>query len=615
MPRKRIVVSAVVLAVVSLASYLFFATLGPDGPPQQAKVRDTRPVAPSLVRTDIIVPLRSAEDAIAHILADKRPLLEGSVDRIGSDIIAAIFDLPRRKETKCEITETVRTVDRLAQCIATVEGRSMPSLPSRLSPGYLLALGRLADAEASKSLALAECAVKFGADAFDTIVSSVEACREQFIPLPTDGFDLTYAFSLAPPRLEAINGVLKLEATIDSSLTITQPDLMSTFFENVDREQEICGPSLGASAVLRPFVTADNSNQARGIGRFVVSFEVFATEVILGRPCPTANKAMSDLMDNIAKDALGNLSVVFQELLVAALEDLANDPALWADVNDDLKALYPLLRGPFDLSEAIKSEMPGVLPAEVAPHISLQSSRLILPNPRIEGAGRSGVMRLSPGIVAEPVVTMTKPVSLSSNFIVLDTTSTINDRFTVNLEGSVDLDAAERIVSNQVKVAIDDTLDSLTYKNLSITLYQSGERLVVGVTVSGVGRLGLKAQVFLTARPVVDSATRAIQLEDVKFDIASTGFLSRVAGFVLESPIEAAIESRVAIPVGPTFEALLAELADTMIEIDKIVEVPAGIEADLHLAAKELDLMDIWLDDGKINLVVQASGTSFIVLN
>ena len=52
-----------------------------------------------------------------------------------------------------------------------------------------------------------------------------------------------------------------------------------------------------------------------------------------------------------------------------------------------------------------------------------------------------------------------------------------------------------------------------------------------------------------------------------------------------------------------------------MIEIDKIVEVPAGIEADLHLAAKELDLMDIWLDDGTINLVVQASGTSFIVLN
>ena len=140
---------------------------------------------------------------------------------------------------------------------------------------------------------------------------------------------------------------------------------------------------------------------------------------------------------------------------------------------------------------------------------------------------------------------------------------------------------------------------------------------MVGIEVSGVTWMGLNAQVFLTERPEMDKDTRSLRLRDVKIDVESEAFLLRVAAFVLETPFEAAIAKRVALPLGSALDAVLAELADTSIslKVSYIGETVQDLDLQnvasrLSLNLIELELEKLWTSEGTLNAAVSAAGRS-----
>ncbi|MEI4235048.1 DUF4403 family protein [Roseovarius sp. D22-M7] len=577
--------------MAGIAALRIFVVFGPDGPPPAENVayEVERPV--TSVQTRIRAALPALEKALHNEIVTGEPVYSGQLDRIPADLIRGLLGLPRRKEAGCDAKNMNAAVDGYNACLQAA-ARSAPSISLPVVK------------EIEKEVKKGACGVKFGFDSVDEATRALGACARDLVPvpLPSEKFNVTYDFFIADIDLAARDGMLEVEARIDS--TLTAPASVLSYLDG--KTTKACGPSLTATARLLSTLEADNMDRSRAIGKIDIGLSVGRVEISRGKPCRKLDGTVEKALDEAVGKGLAALSDVFQNALTGALADLPEDPVRAEAINASLAGIVKLLTEPIDLAPLIEAQKPGVLPPDVTPFLSLNPQRVRVAAPRIVKSNATGYLLVSPGIVAAPAVVFEQPGPPPQRFIEIETDAPPDDRFRVSMTGQIGLEAAQTIVTDQVRAVIDEKLDRIAYDDLDVTLYQARERLVIGVRVSGLTWLGLKAKVFLTARPDIDSDTREIRLREVKFDLASARFLSRIAAFVVEAPIEAAIEERVALPLGAGYDAVLAELADMSIELKRI----AGSTATLTLSLSELALAHLWLSEGNLHAAVTASGRS-----
>lgn len=573
---------AALVLVAGIAALRIFVVFGPDGPPPAENVayEVERPV--TSVQTRIRAALPALERALHDEIVTGESVYSGQLDRIPADLIRGLLGLPRRKEAGCDAKNMNAAAVGYNACMRAAAEFGIPKRQWE-------ELG---------------CTAKFGFDSVDEATRTLGACARDLVPvpLPSEKFNVTYDFFIADIDLAARDGMLEVEARIDS--TLTAPASVLSYLDG--KTTKACGPSLTATARLLSTLEADNTDRSRAIGKIDIGLSVGRVEISRGKPCRKLDGAVEKALDEAVGKGLAALSDVFQNALTGALADLPEDPVRAEAINASLAGIVKLLTEPIDLAPLIEAQKPGVLPPDVTPFLSLNPQRVRVAAPRIVKSNATGYLLVSPGIVAAPAVVFEQPGPRPQRFIEIETDAPPDDRFRVSMTGQIGLEAAQTIVTDQVRAVIDEKLDRIAYDDLEVTLYQARERLVIGVRVSGLTWLGLKAKVFLTARPDIDSDTREIRLREVKFDLASARFLSRIAAFVVEAPIEAAIEERVALPLGAGYDAVLAELADMSIELKRI----AGSTATLKLSLSELALAHLWLSEGNLHAAVTASGRS-----
>ena len=570
-----------VVLVAAVAGLRSFFVFGPDGPPPEDPAAYVVEPSISIVQTELEIPVPALEKALRDALINDEPVYSGTLDRIPMDVIGAMLGLPRRTTSACD-TQALEDAARLCDACMKQAARA---------PWY------------AQPVETGKCAVMCAVDGIDSGVRSGGACVRDVVPvpLPTDNLDVEYDFFIARIDLVARDGPLQIAARLDS--TLTGPKSVLSFFDGT--RATTCGPSFTATARLRPTVSADNSDRDRPIGTLEIGFDVERVEIGRGKPCRKIEGSVQRFLDDRLGDVLGVLSDLFQENLTDTLTDMPEDMELSELMNAPLALVAAEASDPLSLAPLIEAQRPGLLPAGVTPYLSLNPREMIVGTPRITGSA-GGTILLNPGLVAAPVVSLNRPAGGPPAFIEINTRRPPDDRFEVTVVGQSDLATIRTVATDQVRAAVDRVLEQISYDDLSVTLYQARERIVVGVEMSGITWLGLNARVFLTARPEVDAATRKIRLREVKFDLASAEFLSRVAAHVLESPIEATIEERIALPLGETFDAIVSEFADMSIDLGGV----AGVNATLGLNLSDLALAHLWVSENTLHAAVTASGRS-----
>ncbi|MEM8979901.1 MAG: DUF4403 family protein [Pseudomonadota bacterium] len=585
------------LVAVAVAGFFVLRSVlvfGPDGPPREDAQAYVADLAPSFVQTEIVLPLERVETVLSKQLSGLNPFYSGKLDRVGIDIVMGLLGLPRRTESSCTTKEIVGSAERLGDCMADAK-----------KLGFI-----------KQKAAEAVCLAKFGVDAVDGAVTTVKECVDKVVPLPSASYDVDYAFSIKSIELQERGGKIDVVAQIESTLTV--PKSVLSFLDG--KRTTKCGPAVTGRAQLTPKLMADNTKRDEGIGVLTIGFTAESVSVSPGRPCSKTSGEVQKALDKLMDVAMEGLSDVFQKTLVKTLEGLADTPEIQDAIDGGLVKLAGLLGQPVDLASLIEEHQPGVLPSGVSPTLVLNPNRIVVAKPKVVRTSSGGALILSPGIQAQPLVLFEPIDAPKPGFIKLDTKKREGNRFEVAVTGQIALDRAEPVASQQLRQIVDIQLEGLSYKTLDVSLYQARERLVVGVKASGLTWLGLSAQVFLTARPEMDPEGTTLRLRDVKFDLASQNFLLRAASYVLEAPLEANIEGRVALPLDQAFGAVLKELSDTSITL-KAEDFEAldaeglglqGASATLELNLNTLELARVWASEDQLNATVLASGKSRI---
>lgn len=588
MTRRRVgwILGGLLLALIAAGLALrSFVVFGPDGPPRQANVAYVETPAQASVQTEITVPIPALQALLRPKIVTGEPVYAGKLEHIPADIIMAMLGLPRIEAETCDAKVVTIVVNQLEDCFRAA---------ARHKP-----LKRKAEE--------ALCLGKFAANSVIRTKRTITECTKKFVEFPKVDYDVSYAFFVKTLSLAAVDNTLQVTARIDSTLTV--PKSVLSFLNG--KTTQTCGPSVTAVAQLRPKVASDNTDKSRALGQVKLGLDVRRVKIGPGQPCKSNNTATKVIMRHGMGAVLDYLSGVFQNALRSAVADLPETAGVDPLINGVLSAGVEAARRPLALGPLIGAGRPDVLPPGITPYLTLHLSQARIAQPRIVSTRVGGHILLSPGLTAAPQVSFARPADPPAGFIPLKTGTPPNDRFEVTVVGEIGLQAAQTVLSQHIKDILDAALaDKITYKDASVTLYQARERLVIGLEVTGLTWLGLRAKVFLTARPEMSGDRREILLRDVKFDLASSQFLSRVAAFVLESPVEKMIETQAVLPLGGALDPLLETLADTTIQLDQ----SAGVPVTLGLKLSDLTLEHLWVSNGKILAAVSASGRSRIAL-
>lgn len=571
-----------------------------EGPPEENFTRKEVNVENSTVHTSITVPTAFLEDTLNAAMLGKDPLIEGAIDKIAPDLIDAYLGLPRRETATCELTAQAKAAKRTVECF-----------DKALKSGGL-----------SVAVNTAKCFLSSSFDNITAARNTLGACVDKVSPvaLPTINQSMNYTVSIENVTLQSGNGALRAKVLAKTRLTI--PSSVRSVLKNAP--QTICGPSVYASAVLTPDFSFNNKQVAQneGHGQIVADLKVGKVSISPGPNCSNSKDLPQVIVDEMDKIILKTITDVFQtsarKALVKQANKTLNDTESPDSANAKLSLLLDELNNVIDLSPQLHSAAPAINGTEL----------LLALNPQYVSVSDISLskthIKAGLGIAAKPVLSLQRNPSQEAYLELRK--EPIQNNFSLMPRGQIDLGKAEESLTEIANQVIRETLPSLTFEHVELKLYQSGDRFVLGLNISGVTWLKLDGSLFLTARPTFDPETSTIGFEDVKFDIASKTFLLSKAAWVLESPIESLLSSRLKVSIEPQLKSVLATLSNVCLRIDLKAKEPKPIlceiaqnnspqskpAAQLEMSLKNLQLGDIWLSENNLNLTVSARGNSAI---
>lgn len=285
---------------------------------------------------------------------------------------------------------------------------------------------------------------------------------------------------------------------------------------------------------------------------------------------------------------LGDLlsSVLRKELNRAIQEGAADD----LNFRDDLIRATPKIREAHAIGDQLWLEVNPI--------------KIVVSNVRGSGEGTANALTIDAGFVGRPRITSGPRPATGPDQPIPFELSTGPTNITLAVEGFVPLAAAQERVAVALRKALDDNFIGQPYTTGGVDLYQSGERLVVGVEIRNRSSERILGTVYLWARPQLSDDRRAIQLKDVGFDVSSRNVLATTAAGLLDGLIEKTIADQ-EIPIGGA--------------IDKLLQQNSAFSADINIgllrgSATTITPAAIWVADGALRALVVARGEARIDL-
>lgn len=568
--RRILLAGAAIVLIGAVYAVRTVSNFELDGPPRIEATLTGVDLPVSTIMAQVEVPTAPLGDLITEKLTRDaqegyKPLAQGNTERLALDKVRDILGLDIIDRERCEPTAAARLAKRADACWKDA---------------------------GQDGFRKAQCITKFGVDVLDTAVRVADECviRSVRTRLPDRPTQLGYVLHLDDLSLKMAGRTLGVRASV--RVDLDPPDTIFEYFQRKGQDD---------AAKCAGFITAD----AR-FGLDVASvdsalgFDVTAQAVELspGKACP--GQSVAPIMQDLEKVLFKAVSEVFQGPLQSALQDALNDPKLTDDLNGHLQILAQVLDQPLPVP---LEDIP--VPAGLA----LNASALVIS--QVQG-GR-GSIGLSAGLEAKPLLSLTEVPPLKGfdafqqnpEAALPVRVAVPDDRFVLRAQMQLQLDSVSDIATTVVRDVIETHLPDLRYGDVQAELYQAGERMVIGVHLTQVGRLRVSGSVYLTAKPEFDQARQSVRLRDIKFDVTSERFLLSRAGWALEAPIAGALEDRLSFPLsGPMAQAVSAL---TSLEIP-LQDQQGRLLATLHTGLEEVAPEQIWLSENAMNVSVLAVG-------
>jgi hypothetical protein len=571
---------AVLVLAAALLVRAFLLNFHLEGPPAKTVTGQETDLPVSTVMAPVHVPIEPLAGFILRQVKAAGPIAEGDTELLALSKIGDLFGMELQEKVVCEPSELAKEASKLVECWNDAPAKQ----PAR---GW----------EHSKCLLGTSFRGLTGA------VRALDDCIDRYVPisLPERPTKLRYAFHLETLTFNMTGRNLAARAKI--RIDLDPPDGVFDVFKPKDDLE--CAAFVFADATLKPTVKTSGT---------ALLMAASAGEVTLspGPSCSGQSKEKSneiiDLLDKFLLDATSGL---FQKTLRNMLEEALNDPGKLNSINDQLLVLAGFAKQDFPV--------PLPLPVPTPISLSVEPQAFALSQPVGGIVDGIKVMTLAVGIEARPVLNLRqappikefkafKPDPKNALRIAL---KPADNRFTLQPQTSLPMEEVSRIATEVGRAVMAEYLSAISYRDLDVTLYQAEDRMVIGAELSGVSWLRLNGSVFLTGRPELDPDGLTLRLRDIKFDLDTSQFLLRRAAWVLETPIEQALENRLVFPLGDPMAEAVRALRDLEVPL---INAENTLLGTLRTSLKTLALDQIWISENALNASVQATGTAAVQL-
>ena len=195
------------------------------------------------------------------------------------------------------------------------------------------------------------------------------------------------------------------------------------------------------------------------------------------------------------------------------------------------------------------AQMAQVHPLPQLGYLSLQPKKL-----RMENIGaKNDLLNITLGISATPVISFIKPAAAAPVVPNLSTGSNTNG-FNIHIEAALEYDSLSKVMNGYLAGKRFELSEGLIKKHMivdSCKIYSgTGESLMVEVAFSGSHR-GI---IYLKGKPMYDSLTKRIEVENLDYDMKTNSFLLRTANWLFDTRIISEIKKYTSVDMSTYYQ-------------------------------------------------------------
>ncbi len=541
--------------------------IDPDGPPEfiPTKRNVVVPISTVFIPVDVDA---THVSALANIELSKEPLVEGSSAQLISNAVLNGLNLPDAPDVCTEKT-IFRTITEDVKC-SDLSGDVLKDIGKVGECVWNLTGGKVIQVTKSVVDTVSECA-------------GIADLIDQLNPVPELAYRLTLdQINIIP---DGDQFMIKAAATANLRLQLQGDTLRG--LDLIEKQQ----------CTLPAFVGAEVSLSANVVEEGVLLDPKFGeVDFFLGEgECNLAFFKDIDLnaLNTVLQSEIGEkVKPTLRSLLIGAVGERTETPLGEDTVTHALANARNLLSNPLALSTT-----PPIW-------LSINADRMIISPDVTPGPEGENTIRVAGGVSAAPVLQIEDP-GPSGTHIPLITSSENSRGFYVVPQAQISLDLVEQEATAAIRAYIAGKAPSLNYRNLSVRAYQSKDRLVLGVEMTGVTFLNFGVSFFITAAPRFSRADDVIFLDDLKLDIESNTEIVKRVGWYAETGLEAAPAPLMRFNVDTRFKSIVDALANFE------YTDPSGV-GTVHIVLQKLSLQEFWLNENVLHAAISAEGTASV---
>ncbi len=216
------------------------------------------------------------------------------------------------------------------------------------------------------------------------------------------------------------------------------------------------------------------------------------------------------------------------------------------------------------------------------------------------GQAQDNKLALALRVAARPAIVFGSKPPAGQETLPIVLANDIASSFSLSVEGKVELKPASNLAHAEIVKFLDERYPAAPLTVSEVEFYQSGQRIVIGLTFATRPSLGVEGSVYLTARPYLDLDAQEVRVADVRFDGDSTRVLLKTAAWFDGRSLEQIIEDKLRFHyAGP-----LQEVKTGVTNFQQ-----KSVELELNGTISRLTPKDIWIADDAIHLWALAEGT------
>lgn len=266
----------------------------------------------------------------------------------------------------------------------------------------------------------------------------------------------------------------------------------------------------------------------------------------------------------------------------------------------------------------------GEAPIKLGSDLWLQISpnKIWLSQFKAAGTGDANELLLNVGIGARPTVVLaTTAPEATHQDVLIGLRNDLNNQFYLSARGTVPLPQAQE----RLEAVVDQALRDKLHGNLvqrGVRVYQSGDHLVLALTLATSPEAKPLGTVYLSAEPYVDEGDRTVRLRNVVFDVDSKRVLVKTASWLLSGSLEKLIESNAIFEYGGTLHKLEEATGHRPMETasENGLQNAMAIYRDGHFHQKskavdfdgvvsKIEAKNLWVEKDTLAVYAQARGT------